>query len=108
MNYQSHRFFEEKKPELIQLVESYLKGLVTLNDIANYAWRVIDAWDDIGDISKSEPYAKGEKAFWAIIWAAPHLAGEEPECLARQEITDLLQIFKEKGNLPKGVDARRP
>jgi hypothetical protein len=103
-------FFLKHKAKMECLVESYLLDRITLDNVRDYAWEIVDAWDQIRDVAKSEPYADGEEALWAIVWTSQHLADEEhlPADRVKGEIRELLGILKSQGDLPKGIDARRP
>jgi hypothetical protein len=109
----AYRFFLEHKAELLRLVESYLAGNGDLNSIRDYAWKVIDDWNELEKatpVLESEPYGKGEKAFWALIWDVEHLANEVPvrDDLNKKEIKMLYESLKNMSDLPKGIDAKRP
>ena len=103
-------FLDEHRAQLRDNVKSYLSSKISHSDISIYAWKVIDDWAVIKEQVKSEPYIKGEQAFWACIWSIIHLANEEHEKdgLPQRELPKLLESMVSGGDLPEGYKAQRP
>jgi len=103
-------FLDKHRIQLADNIRRYVSTEISHKNVVTYAWKVIDDWSTTDERVKSEPYMKGERAFWACIWSIIHLANEEhwKDGLPQRELPKLLEIMISNQDLPDGYEARRP
>ncbi len=102
-------FVSTRRAELITLLERYCASDTNHDEASDFAWSVIDGWEE-GEHNTKSPYLLGERTFWAAIWSLQHLADEQywEDGVTQRELRRYIPLLKENSELPQGEDGRRP
>ncbi len=99
----------KKREELIELLNGYLKGDVSCEQLQEFAWNIVDKFSSKNP-SELPPQQPFEKEFWYSVWQIIHLADEEHERggLTRRELVKALSYLKNESKLPNNYIGIRP
>jgi hypothetical protein len=99
---------ENKKNELLNLIEKYLKFQVSVEQLYEYSWQVIDYFEKNKNILP--PALDNERIFWYAIWQLQHLCDKEHEKdgTLKNALMDIVAYLKNQKNLPKYYEGKRP
>ena len=100
---------EEKYEELKKLISQYLSGQIQHDAICNFAWEIINYFED-KDKSKEITIQKFEPEFWFAIWQIQHVSDEEHwnEGITHRYLQQALDYLKKDKILPKESIGSRP
>ena len=99
---------EEKKKELLNLIDSYFKSEITVDALFEYSWRTINFFANNREILA--PYQENERTFWYAIWQLQHLGDKEHEkngTLARA-LSEIVSYLNNQQELPQNYEGKRP
>ena len=100
---------ESSKKELIGLITAYLSSEVAVEQLQEFAWKVIDyfSFAEEKDLSLE---VDGEKEFWYAIWLMQHVADEEHEKngITKRSLKDALDYLKKIQEIPITFKGERP
>lgn len=100
---------KEKKQEVINLIDSFLKNKKTIQDLYDFSWKVIDEFSNLTD-QETPIYEETEKSFWFAIWQIQHLADEEhmKDGTLKRELKVVLKYLLNQKSMPPGIYGLRP
>lgn len=101
-------FIVKHRTKLLQIVRGFIDQTVSLSEAREHIWRIMDDWDLLPEVIRTQRYIKGEKAFWAIIWEINTISDEDYTEGEIQALNVFLECLAKMSNLPSGYEARRP
>ena len=99
----------EAKSSLMNYMERYLNGEISLESIRDFAWSVIE-WFSNDPKARLSVSCDFEKEVWYAIWEIQHLADEnhEEEGVTKRTLSEALDYLKNKSKIPENYEGRRP
>lgn len=94
---------------LISNIEKYLNNEISLADIREFAWNVIEYFSKTKKIELPD-YQDFEKEFWCAIWEIQHLGDEnhEESGITKKTLVVALDYLKKNKEIPDSYIGMRP
>jgi hypothetical protein len=98
-----------KTNQLIFLLDKFLKGKATSDDLNAFVWEVIDYFSDTPK-NELPPELSEERIFWYAVWEIQHLNDDDhmssESC--RSQMKDILSYLQRDKELPSNFSGKRP
>ena len=97
------------KTMLISNIEKYLKDEISLENIREFAWNIIEYFSKTKKTELPE-YQDFEKEFWYAIWEIQHLGDEnhEESGITKKTLSEALDYLNKNREIPDEYIGRRP
>lgn len=103
------QFIDSRSKELAGIVCRFLHQQAEYNELHNYTWETLNAWQDYCNEDK-QPGSERECVFWHLMYTL-HLWDEKDlnnNRLVRLELSDCAAYLIGKGRKPQGCVGARP